>query len=438
MRALESGAGAARWLAAACAFACACRGTPRIEWDSPESIYTRLGDQQIARLAEARAALERGETPRAYELVQAISIQCPDHIGVGALRQEIELLLLAAGFAVPGLPALDSPAGSAASGDAGAGAAPGATGAGAAPGTTGAAASRAQSEAPEETLARAWRARVGAGNPEPDGEFFSATARPSELVLAARAETHAARARALLQGALSLDPQAAWAHYGMAHWAVVDFDFTTAEAALARAVELDPGLLPARRLEAHLAERSGDAERASALLEGWLERAEHDPLVARWELADAWYDRALLAIAADELGDARDYMKAAMRAGGPSLPRAEQVAAVLADEDGDPIEALRAARLAEQAAPEDALPLVQQALLYELRLGDPARAAESWSRTLALAEAKAAGSPVQEGGSLGWVGLRLMAQARLARLRLELAATGETSAPTGEPAQGRP
>ena len=81
-------------------------------------------------------------------------------------------------------------------------------------------------------------------------------------LLAARLEPDPARAREQIEAALAIDPRSAWAHYAIAHLEARSGNWVGAERWLERALERDPGLLPARRLEAWPATAS--ARRPSA------------------------------------------------------------------------------------------------------------------------------------------------------------------------------
>src|SRR6185295_18200631 len=70
--------------------------------------------------------------------------------------------------------------------------------------------------------------------------------------------------------------------------------------------------------------------------------------------------------------------------------RLRMIEAGAQQELGDASAALAAARQAELAKPDEILPIVQQALLHELWLGDPAAAEADWARALELSRTDAA------------------------------------------------
>lgn len=82
----------------------------------------------------------------------------------------------------------------------------------------------------------------------------------------------------------------------------------------------------------------------------------------------------------------------------------------------EPHNALAAARAAAAADPSAILPQVQQALLYEYWLEQPAEALAAWERALALAEGAA---------DLPAILQRARAQVHVERLGRELAAAAE-------------
>lgn len=207
------------------------------------------------------------------------------------------------------------------------------------------------------------------------------------LVLAARVETDQFAALALLERALRLDAESVWAHYGKAHVLARQEEWKGARRSLERALDLDSGHLWSRRLEAWMLARTGRIDDATNALEVWLDRAAEDSRIdAEW-LRAAALDLALLYTLGGSPQKTRDLLAeygASLAAPG----RQASLEAAALEALGEPRAALAAAVRAHEAAPDDGLPLVQQALLYERWLDDPERAQVLWQKVLDLAERK--------------------------------------------------
>ena len=98
----------------------------------------------------------------------------------------------------------------------------------------------------------------------------------------------------------------------------------------------------------------------------------------------------------------------------------ELLRAAALDTEGDVNEALRATELARGLDPTDPLPRVQAALLYELRLGDPAAALEEWRAAATLARARALGEGAEEESSAPGIGVDLTAMLLWAQSRVNV------------------
>lgn len=205
---------------------------------------------------------------------------------------------------------------------------------------------------------------------------------PSVLgfLLAARIEEDGIAAERLLEQALDLDPYCAWAHYGIAHLRARAARWGPARESLDRALEIDPGHLRARRLDASLTARAGNTELAAAMLEEWLRVTSGLGRVSAAERDGARLDLARLWIEANRISDAERLLK---RVSGESTEAARRtLEAAVHQAENDPERALEAARRAEESAPGDPLPLVQQAILLETWLDRPLEARRAWERVV--------------------------------------------------------
>lgn len=231
-------------------------------------------------------------------------------------------------------------------------------------------------------------------------------------VLRARAETDLRAAATQLERAIELDPTCAWAHYGLSHVLLGDRSrvdrWSGARQSLARALELDPGHVRARRLEAWMAAQEGSRTEAEALLVRWIEEVEDDPRVSASERVAARLDLALLLLMR---GEDRRALRLLEDLEGARHDRARRLMllTVARQEGGDALGALDAALRAQGAGMQgEALPLVQEALVLELFLGRPDEAEERWQEVARLGE--------------GAANLADLIQGLRARVRLERAA----------------
>ena len=213
----------------------------------------------------------------------------------------------------------------------------------------------------------------------------------ASLVLAARVETDEFAALALLNHALRIDGECAWAHYGRAHVLAQQEDWRGARRSLDRALDLDPGHLWGRRLEAWMHARTGQLDSAIASLQRWFEQAEDDSRVQPEWLDEARLDLALLYTLKGSPQRTHDLLE---RLDLPSLEKHDPVRqltleAAAFEAQGKVEQALAAAARAHEIDPSAYLPMVQQALLFERWLDDPRRAMLVWEKVLEQAESEA-------------------------------------------------
>ncbi len=238
------------------------------------------------------------------------------------------------------------------------------------------------------------------------------------LILAARVETDGLAAESLLRRALELDPVCSWAHYGLSHVLLekrLQPDrWSLARTSLERALEIEPGNLRARRLEAWMLAEEGSRDVAEARLRRWLEEADGDPRVSRVEAVEARLDLALLLLLR---GEDRRAARLLEDLEGESVGRARRwmLLTVARQEGGDLLGALDATLRAQGAAAGEVLPLVQEALLSEAFLDRPEVASALWEEVAELAG---------DGATIGDLVQGLRARVRMERSRA--AAEGET------------
>jgi len=257
---------------------------------------------------------------------------------------------------------------------------------------------------------------------------------PVRLLLAARIAPDPDLARGLMDEAIELDPDCAWAHYAVAWSLATGSRWNEAEQRLAIALELDPGHLPARRLEAGLLARANDADAVEAF-QRWLRISEGDPLVDPAARLAAMLDLAQLHLLEGSERRAREVL-VSIAYEAPSDARRECLLAAAEHAEGHYRRALAATRRAAAADPGDPLPVVQQALLFEGSFSDPEAAREAWARVLELSR--------QESDLAALIlGMRARvalerSDARAARAAREAGAEGEDPAlpPEGENAPG--
>ena len=354
-----------RGLAAAALLSLAACGSPGARWSAGwDARYASFDAEARSELAVARGLEEQGRRTDALAVLVEMRDRDPGNIEVSVLVQDLEEALLMDGV---DLFAPDH--------------------------------SLAQ-VAPDVALRLEYAAR--------------AAAEPTVVteVLRARAETDLRAAATQLERAIDLDPTCAWAHYGLSHVLLGDRSrvdrWSGARKTLARALELDPGHVRARRLEAWMAAQEGSRADAEALLVRWIEEVEGDPRVSAAERVAARLDLALLLLLR---GEDRRALRLLQDLEGTRHDRARRLMllTVARMEGGDALGALDAALRAQGAGTEgEALPLVQEALVLELFLERPEEAEERWQEVARLGE--------------GAANLADLIQGLRARVRLERAA----------------
>lgn len=215
-------------------------------------------------------------------------------------------------------------------------------------------------------------------------ELAEADPRPTNLVLAARLEDDPPAALHLLDRALALDPQCAWALYGRAHVLASTGRWREARDEIAAALQADPAHLPALRLYSWLLARAGRRAEGIAVLEAWLDHAGEDLRFDRRSRDEAALDLALMLLAEGRADEARERILA-LHPGTVSQVRRLAAQAAVEHALGENHEARGSARAAQRADPDAILPVVQEALLLEYWLGDPIEAEQAWQRALELA-----------------------------------------------------
>ncbi|MEY2747553.1 MAG: hypothetical protein RL112_2595, partial [Planctomycetota bacterium] len=154
-----------------------------------------------------------------------------------------------------------------------------------------------------------------------------------------------------------------------------ELDEARAQCDLAR--KLDPSHLRAAWLDAWLVARQDTPARGAEALRRWLARARDSVFVEPARVAEAELDLAILALSAGEDDEAATLL-AKVDAWKVDLARLQAARATLHEAVDDPQSALVAARAAAVADPVDLLPLVQQAILLEGPLAEPAKAEQAW------------------------------------------------------------
>ncbi len=356
--------GAALCLVALALWLPAC-GPGRAAWSASwRAPYGTFDRDQRATFREARTDLDAGRIERAWVTLSALAAAEVDNLELGVWLQEVERMLVESGSdSDPELAAL------------------------------------AAEFPPGEVLRRRYAERA------------RQTPSVAGFVLAARVESDAIAAQTLLERALELDPNCAWAHYGRAHALLrqtyrVD-RWRMAREALSRALASDPAHLRARRLDAWMLAQEGYAGAAAVALENWLDQTQGDPRVTPEERLSAQLDLALAWIQRGNPREARELL-VDLEGTLHERPRRLAILTVAHHELGDAAASLDCARRAEDAEPGALLPVIQQALLYR---PDSEAAQARWDRVAEVAA---------DGGDLATMlrGLR-------ARVELERAAQRE-------------
>jgi len=316
--------GTASLLSACAALACASSSAP--SYEPSRGPYDHLPTAELIEVGRAREHIERGELSDARELLGPLVARRAENVPLARMLQDVEL----AGVDEVGF---------------------------------------------ERLLARS-------------RERAEAFPTPVTLLLAARLESDPEEARELIGRALSIDAECAWAHYALAHLEARTGDWVTAQERLERALEIDPGLLAGRRLEAGFLARDGKLAEARLALEKWREVTRGDPLVDPVGRFLAGLDLAQLYLLQGEEGRARSLLLALSEEPAGHDARRLCILAAVEQARGNPQSALRAAVRAEGADPGDPLPVTQQALLQQSWLDDPVAAREAWERVLELARAE--------------------------------------------------
>jgi tetratricopeptide (TPR) repeat protein len=328
------------------------------------SPYDTLPDGALQHLAEARGDLASGNPAAACSVLSVLADEFPQNVPVGACRQEAEIAL-----------------------------------------------AKVRGETPD--LRETYRKRAE--------EDLSVT----NLILAARMEPDPEKAMVLLDRAEKLDPHCAWCSYGKAWLAARSGDWKEVHERVARAKAADPGNMPTRWLETWLLAREGGLAQAITSLTTWADRARDDPRIDPRLVLAADLDRALLAVLDGDPKLARSIL-ADLKDASVDPARRKMIEAGAEQELGDGTAALAAAVDAERLKPDDLLPVVQQALLHEVWLGDSRAAEADWNRALEVSRNDPALSSLLE---------RVRAHVRLERLALDRA-TASGGAPGPDPGPG--
>ena len=198
---------------------------------------------------------------------------------------------------------------------------------------------------------------------------------PLSYLLAARAEPDAYAALHLADRSLELDPQFAWGHYARAHALARLGGTEDARRAVERAVDLDPGHLPAWWLLAWLRSHAGEQGNAIATWSSWLEVAAKDPRVSSAAITTAACDLGVLLVRAQRHEEATQLLESAAA---DSSGRSSSVLAAAAVELGELEAALASVRSARERDPDSLLYVVQEALLLERRAPSSREAVAAW------------------------------------------------------------
>ena len=339
--------GAAALALALAALAC---GSTGVSWSAGwENSWGRFDAQQRGLLRQARHEIDTGRPELGWALLAPSALADARNIELALILQDIELELARRDLPAPeGAPAELRAA--------------------------------LDSSEPLRALSALYAARAAA---EP--ELVT-------LLLAARLQSEPMDARRYLDQAALLEPGCAWVDYAAAHVALRDAEnkdrWRVAQDSLKRALELDPDHLRARRLQAWMMTQEGSGSSGLAALERWLVEVEGDPRVANEERQRAQLDLVREHLVQGNLQLAREILLALE---GGTVDRARRYLLLACAEHalGEPEAALDAARRAEAARRNEALPLVQQALLLEELELDSDDSEQAWQRVVERATASA-------------------------------------------------
>lgn len=332
----------AGWVACL-AFACASSEHEIAQYKPPTSKYDVLSPEARAQAVRARAKLDAGDREGARAEIAELARANPDHVALAIWLQELDF--------------------SAAAPDA-----------------------KAGIDAAARELAEREPTVV-------------------HLLLAARLDPNPGEARATLEKAQQLDRDCAWTHYALAHLEAKLSHWPQAQREVARAVAIDPGHVPARRLEAQILARNGQRGEAIRALHAWLDATRDDPLVDSPTRVLAELDLAQLQLLEGNESAAREVLLG-LASDPTDAVRRQCLLAAVEQALGHPDRALTAARDAEARDANAPLPLEQQAILQEHALSDPAAARRAWERVLEIA---------RNTGDLGALILSLRARVALER-----------------------
>jgi len=366
-------------------FVAACWAPALRSIPETRSPYDVLPSEALERLAAARDLFMRGEAAAAEDAFRALAREFPKNLPIAVWLQEAEI-------------------------------------------------ASAQPVDRSEELRETYRKRA---EEEPSAE---------NLVLAARVEPDLQAARVLLERAGMLDKACPWSPYGRAWLAASAGEWSEVRKRIAEAKAADPGHMPTLWLETWLLARSGGLPEALTSLETWIEKARDDPRVDPRLVDAAVLDRALLAVLHDDPKLARSLL--ADVEGRPiDEGRMLMIEAGAQQELGNGADALASARKAEEAAQNEILPIVQQALLHEVWLGDPVAAEGDWKRALERSQTAASAaahihapgtSTIPPQASIGSLIERVRARVKLERLAAARArAPVATDAPAERPKSSR-
>jgi tetratricopeptide (TPR) repeat protein len=297
-----------------------------------QSPYDAVAPAQLAVLAKSRAQLLRGEWAQARASLEQAHRSEPGSIPLGIWLQEAQL-------AEQGLS-----------------------------GEAGGPISDPLRTARLDELTREWR-RAAEAQPT-----------AASYVLAARLERDPQTARVLLDRAESLDSRCPWVPYARAFLCARERDWAQVAKQLQNALELEPGHLQSRWLQAWTLARGGDPKEARARLRAWLDHTAEDPRIEARLRGDAELDLALLELLGDDPAAAT---RSLARLEGGSMSEEARIfcaRASAAQARGDLAAALRLAEEASRRDPQALLPLIQQAILQQRHTKDLERAYALWSQ----------------------------------------------------------